>query len=287
MPKPKYMRFVAEDYLADTEPLDLAEQGAYWRLVSKMWLAGGRIRANDSLIARMLGVHTNRWMKLKPAVTSYFISTADGFYTQKRLKKEYKFSVSQMAVDNSDDEDNTPSDTRGVTPNNTPPVTKGVTPIITPQDTKEVTPPVTPGVSSGNALKNSDSNSPPNVLKEDNPSRVRALSQSNSISKDKRSEIASGETWKKLSFECDFSPEEAQEFTAELVDAFTDLKLQPPNDYGVIHGWMQRGAHPFQDILPTIRAMLKRNVEGHHEPPKSWKYFANELFKKIKGGSNE
>lgn len=285
MPKPKYMRYVAEDYLADTEPLDLAEQGAYWRLVSKMWLAGGRIRADDSLIARMLGVHTNRWMKLKPAVVAYFIEK-EGFYTQKRLKKEYTFSVSQMAVDNSDNEGNTPSDTRGVTPTQTPPVTKGVTLPVTPPDTKGVTPPVTQGVLDDKTLKNSDSNSPPTVLKEDNPSRARTLSQSNSISKDKRSEMASAETWKKLSFECDFSPEEATEFSNELVDAFTELKLQPPQDFGVIHGWMQRGAHPFRDILPTVRSMLKRNVEGHHEPPKSWKYFANELFKKIKGGGN-
>lgn len=286
MPKPKYMRYVPEDYLADTEPLDLAEQGAYWRLVSKMWLAGGRIRADDSLIARMLGVHTNRWMKLKPAVVSYFIKTADGYYTQKRLRKEYKFSVSQMAVDNSDDEDNTPPDTKGVMPANTPPVTKAVTAPVTTPDTKGVTPPVTPGVFSDKALKNGDSNFAPTVLKEDDASRVRASSQSHSISKDKRLEIASSETWKKLSFGSDFSPEETQEFTADLVDAFTDLKLHPPTDYGVILGWMQRGAHPLRDILPTVRAMLKRNVEGHHEPPKSWKYFAKELFERIKGGGN-
>ena len=131
MAKPKYMRFFPDAYLEDTFSLNMEEQGIYMRLLCLMWTHGGKIPSNDKMIARLLGIHSNKWRKVKPKIMPFLSELSPDFLTQKRLRSEYKHSVDKL-VGTSDQALNTPLDT----PHDTYRVTMGVTtqdtPIVTP-----------------------------------------------------------------------------------------------------------------------------------------------------------
>src|SRR5271154_6289116 len=130
MTKPPFMQFFCDEYLEDTEGLELEEQGAYMRLMCKMWKRDGRIPSDDREIARMLGVHTNKWLKIKPFLMPFFLEHSPGYLTQKRLRRDYKRVVDKMMEKENTPYD-TPYDTGGVTPLDT----YGVTPHDPPHDT--------------------------------------------------------------------------------------------------------------------------------------------------------
>jgi uncharacterized protein YdaU (DUF1376 family) len=122
MPAPRYMRFFPDAYLNDTMPLTMEEQGVYMRLLCLMWMNGGKIKNDDRLIARMLGIHVNKWFKIKPKVMGYLGEHSPGYITQNRLSKEYRYSVGKSKVSTPDTTEDTSRHTHQDTPHNTPQV---------------------------------------------------------------------------------------------------------------------------------------------------------------------
>jgi len=62
---------------------------------------------------------------------------------------------------------------------------------------------------------------------------------------------------------------------------FEAFEMSPPNDYEVIGSWINQGVDPERYIVPTIREILKRIEAGKIEHPKSWKYFAKEIYQSV------
>lgn len=83
------MQFYPDAYLADTMHLSLEEHGAYSRLLFFMWRAGGELPDDDTRLARMVGVSTTKWKKIRPGIDEFFIKN-EGKITQKRLNIDYE-----------------------------------------------------------------------------------------------------------------------------------------------------------------------------------------------------
>ncbi len=272
MSKPPYMRFVPDDYLADTEDLELEEQGAYMRLLCKMWKRSGRIPNDDKEIARMLGVHTNKWTKIKPFVMPFFREHSPGFLTQKRLQIEYRYSVDKLAG-----KENTPPDTGGVTPDVTPQDTYGVTR----GDTHHDTPLVLEGENEQNQGENESRHENSARERLDLEESSRSLNHINNI---KRLEEDGG-----VGIGGKLTPEKlADVFIEDMQRLFVEFNLPMPRDHSILSGWLADDIHPFRHILPAVKKVLARLSAGTADPPKSWKYFAREVYRKQKttGGRN-
>ena len=63
-----------------------------------------------------------------------------------------------------------------------------------------------------------------------------------------------------------------------LFRMFEAFQMQPPPDYEIIRSWLDNGVDPHRYIIPTIREILKRVEAGSIDPPKSWRYFAKEIY---------
>jgi len=245
MSAPRYMRFFPDTYLADTLSLNMEEQGIYMRLLCLMWTNGAKIRKEDRIIARMLGIHRNKWLKVKPRIIPFLTEYSSGYLTQTGLRLEYKY-----AVDKSKRKDGTTHDT----PQDTTPDTYGVTPIDTPQVV------------------------PQNSFENQEPSK-NPLDQSKSRFKDKNRFLDDDAEKICGKLESNFlPPERAEAFINALLGAFDACRITPPPDYEVIRSWIENGLDPFRHILPTIQEILQRIVNGTHAPPRSWKYFAKEIY---------
>jgi uncharacterized protein YdaU (DUF1376 family) len=88
MSRTPYMPLFIEPFLADTAGLSLEEQGAYIRLLCHMWLNGGKVVDNEKIIARILGVHVNKWRKIRENLGSYLPSNPPGYLSNPRLQRE-------------------------------------------------------------------------------------------------------------------------------------------------------------------------------------------------------
>jgi uncharacterized protein YdaU (DUF1376 family) len=78
-------------YIADTRHLSLEEHGAYLSLIMIAWRAEDcSLPDDDARLARVLGITTKKWAKLKPDVMAFW-ALDDGRWTQKRLTKERLF----------------------------------------------------------------------------------------------------------------------------------------------------------------------------------------------------
>lgn len=268
MNKPPYMQLYCDQYLEDTEALELEEQGAYMRLMCKMWKRDGKIPSDDREIARMLGVHTNKWMKIKPYLMPFFLEHSPGFLTQKRLRRDYKRVVDKMK-----EKENTPDDTGGVTPHVTPQDTYGVTH----QDTPPDTPLVLEGENEQNqkeSEKQSEKNSPERLDIEESSRSIP-----NTNIKKRLEEDGGGGICGKL------PPDAiADVFLDDVRQLFAEHSLDMPGDHAILCGWIEDGIHPFRHILPAVKKVLARLSGGTCDPPKSWKYFAREVYRKQKTG---
>ncbi|MCK0068060.1 DUF1376 domain-containing protein [Kordiimonas laminariae] len=77
-------------YLADTRHLTTEEHGAYLLLLMCMWRTRGcALRDDDKLLARIVGVSSRRWMKLRLVLEDFFL-VADGQWQQKKLNLVYE-----------------------------------------------------------------------------------------------------------------------------------------------------------------------------------------------------
>jgi uncharacterized protein YdaU (DUF1376 family) len=259
MPTPRYMRFFPDVYLNDTMPLTMEEQGVYMRLLCLMWMGGGKLKDDDRLIARMLGIHVNKWFKVKPKLSGYLAEHSPGYITQNRLSKEYRYSAGKSKVSTHDATGDTTPDTGADTPHNTP------------------------QVAADKLLKNSGSDveKPPTNVDE----LVASLSQKfsggfdqskskiNTNNKNRLDLDGAGKSCGKL-----LTRQDIDGFLNSLFRMFEAFQMQPPPDYEIIRSWLDNGIDPHRYIIPTIREILKRVEAGSIDPPKSWRYFAKEIY---------
>jgi uncharacterized protein YdaU (DUF1376 family) len=84
-----YIKLFVDPFLADTGELSEAEIGAYFRLLLKMWKAGGRLK-NDPEVLRKCAqcAKPSVWGKRWAALSRYFEITPDGYVVNPKLSKE-------------------------------------------------------------------------------------------------------------------------------------------------------------------------------------------------------
>jgi uncharacterized protein YdaU (DUF1376 family) len=262
MASPKYMRFFPEAYLNDTVSLNMEEQGVYMRLLCLMWINGGKIRSDDKLIAKMLGIHVNKWMKVKPTMMGYLVEHSPGYYTQNRLSEEYRYSKGKSKVSRIDTASDTLQDTKGVTTHNTP---------------LDV-------LNNSLNYKDAPSQNPARFIDE----AIEGLTKKFSGSLDQSKSISNINNNIRLDLEAQqscgkLSKQQIDSFLNSLIRVFNAFNMTPPSDYEVIGSWINKGIDPEKYIIPTIRTILKRVEAGSIDPPKSWKYFAKEVYQSVNG----
>lgn len=76
-------------YMADTSHLTTIEHGAYLLVLMAMWRAGGQLPDDEIRLARTARLSLDKWRRIAPTIRS-FLTAADGFVSQKRLKQEFE-----------------------------------------------------------------------------------------------------------------------------------------------------------------------------------------------------
>jgi hypothetical protein len=71
-------------------------------------------------------------------------------------------------------------------------------------------------------------------------------------------------------------------FLDDMRQLFIEYNFSMPSDHAILSGWLGDGIHPFRHILPAVKKVLIRLSGGACDPPKSWKYFAREVYRKQK-----
>lgn len=85
-------------FIADTQHLDARETGAYLLLLMMAWRSPEcRIPDDDKLLARWARMDLRGWRHTKSVVMQFW-DLEEGFYTQKRLRKEYEYVRKSAAV---------------------------------------------------------------------------------------------------------------------------------------------------------------------------------------------
>jgi uncharacterized protein YdaU (DUF1376 family) len=261
------MRFFPAAYCKDTVDLTEEEQGVYMRLLCTMWMHGGKIRDDDKHISKVLPVNLNKWLKVKQQIMPYLIEHSPGFLTQNRLRVEYGISSAKKKESKSGAGEAAPH----AAPQATPPATRGVAPHV-----------------DKSAGKNSDTENNEDFQGYASETEggvahalARALDQSKSKS-DKNNnfrllEDGGGDFCGKPELE-----ERAARFVNQAIALFEKHKLQPPGDYQIVISWIGNGCDLFLHILPAVEAALKSRERSSTDPPKSWRYFAHEVYARKK-----
>ena len=85
------------DHLVATSHLTAEQFGAYTRILGHMWIAGdGTLPNNQSMLARISGVHPPHWKRTWSAIAPLFTEEGDRI-TQKRLLAEWRNAVTKQA----------------------------------------------------------------------------------------------------------------------------------------------------------------------------------------------
>jgi hypothetical protein len=69
----------------------------------------------------------------------------------------------------------------------------------------------------------------------------------------------------------------ADEFVNRVISVFEKHKKHPPFDYAVVESWMNNGCDLLRHVLPAVEAAMNR-LGSAADPPKSWRYFAKEVY---------
>lgn len=84
-------------YLADTRHLSTEEHGAYLLLLMCAWRTRGcALKDDDRFLARLVGVSSHRWRRLKPVMSEFF-DVSDGVWRQKKLLDVYRGVETRVA----------------------------------------------------------------------------------------------------------------------------------------------------------------------------------------------
>lgn len=84
-----FMQLWVADYLGDTKHLTTEQHGAYLLLLMTMWRADGALPADDTKLARIVGLTVVRWNKIKGDIMA-MLTIENGLVSQKRLWAELK-----------------------------------------------------------------------------------------------------------------------------------------------------------------------------------------------------
>ena len=83
------MPWFPRDYQADTRHLTLEEHGAYRMLLDLLWIGNCKgLPTDDKRLARMLGITSREWAKIKEPVLEFF-EEEDGLFFNNRVQKEW------------------------------------------------------------------------------------------------------------------------------------------------------------------------------------------------------
>lgn len=88
----KFMRWYVGEYLADTDHLNMEENGTYAHLLMKLWQRRGYLALDHEELARLCRMPTKRWEKVWQQIAGFFqIAERDGkqFISQRRLLYEF------------------------------------------------------------------------------------------------------------------------------------------------------------------------------------------------------
>jgi uncharacterized protein YdaU (DUF1376 family) len=261
-----YMPFFPEPYLVDTATLSLELQGAYFRLLCYMWIKGGKLPDNDKKLAALLGMHQNKWTKLRTDLGEYLLPLEGGYLSQKRLQAEYQRVMSRRSklVENGKKGGRPKSDVNAAE-NHEIDKANGLA----------------SGLASGSPdgydlLSGGESKSIANAP----PDGSEMLKQNGDIPhphqelKDKTDDDGA-------------PPDPVDNFEAgslyytTLETLFTRNNLPLPIDIYLIPAWVREGADFQRDILPTIEKIVERIVRRGISPPKSFAYFQDSIKKAI------
>ncbi len=84
-------------YLADTRHLSTEEHGAYLLLLMCAWRTRGcALKDDDKFLARIVGVSSHRWRRIKPVMREFF-DVYDGMWRQKKLLDVYRGVETRVA----------------------------------------------------------------------------------------------------------------------------------------------------------------------------------------------
>lgn len=92
-----WMPLYIADYLKDTRRLTPAEHGAYLLLIMEYWTAGG-LPADDSELARIIGMTASEWRKAKPKVQAFFSPDWKHGRIDKELARSAELSIKRAAA---------------------------------------------------------------------------------------------------------------------------------------------------------------------------------------------
>jgi hypothetical protein len=121
------LNIFSDTLLSEIAELEPDSKGTYLHFLMLCHSQGGSLKDEDGRIARMLGIHVNKWKKRRVELTAYIVPI-DGRVTAIHLVN--KSNKRGVTIKRKSDLGNP----------NTPPVTQGVTPIVTTLDTPHNTP---------------------------------------------------------------------------------------------------------------------------------------------------
>ena len=271
MGKPPYMRFFPDAYCRETVNLTEEEQGVYMRLLCQMWMHGGKIRSDDKIIAKLLPMNLNKWLKVKKQIMPDLIEHSPGFLTQNRLRVEYAFSSGIKKESKSGAQEAAPSAAPDATPPAAPLAAQGAAPYVD-----------NSGAENGDAENNEEflafADVPEGGVAH---ALARALDRSKSKS-NKNNTFRFLEDSGGNSCEKNENDEYAVSFLRQAIALFQSYKLHPPSDYKIVLSWMENGCDLLLHILPAVERTLKSRAHSATDPPKSWCYFAHEVYARKK-----
>jgi len=96
MSKAPSMPFFVDAYMADTMHLSECEDGIYMRLLMCMWRMEGRLPDDDVRLARFVRIPKQKWCKKYRPILSEFFDIENGYWTQKRLAKEWQYVAEKI-----------------------------------------------------------------------------------------------------------------------------------------------------------------------------------------------
>lgn len=253
MTKLPFMPLFCDVYLVDTAVLSLEAQGAYMRLLAHMWIGGGAIPDDDKRIARMLGVHVNKWMNIRSTLEGFLEKPTPGFLSQKRLQREYHKVEGKSEANRQN--------------------------ALARWD-------------ANNAKNNNTGNAGASGSHKRTRSGIHAKSLANllptasqphpnlNLNINISNKVGEAASCGQLGFEGD----PLAGFINALIDTFTRLKLQPPQDYDVVQAWLKLTVDPASTVLPVVQGMLLFVVTKQLPAPSSWRYFEQAVMASIQGG---
>ena len=267
-------------YLADTRHLTTEEHGAYLLLLLCAWRTRGcRLKDDNKLLARIAGVGSARWRRLRPVLAEFF-TVEEGHWQQKKLSYVYA-TVAKKVERNRTSGAKGGRATAARRKNQTPaPSSAGKNAAaehfspgwpIAGIPAKATAPPPAPLVANGPALAP--------ALAPAGDAATKAKSKTKHVSSSQVGQVTSGPLGKAPCEETLPVAESKRYPTDWLVRLAAAAGIDFINlDMAVVEGWQAAGADPVLDILPTVTRVAERETKRTGRPPRSLAYYQQAIL---------